>query len=275
MQLGFPAFVNNERSRLIRDPSYGTLPAFPDPVGQAPGVWAGVFRDEFTASTIKVLDPANGLVQLSPGGPTWGTWWPSTLLVDTPTPPAGVHAGIGKEYWDYTKAATDGGSNAVLTATQDFVHSGVGFNYTSALLHSSFAFNQLYGYFETRMYAPGVSGSWPSFWMLPSNYGPHSPPEIDIFENFGDAGFYKASNFGSGSTVFADVINTPINAWHVYGLKWTATQIIWYLDGVAVASESTVSAIPTAPMFVLCQLSVISETTPTFQLLVDYVRCWQ
>ena len=160
-----------------------------------------------------------------------------------------------------------------LTATHDNIHSALGLPYTSGMIQSNPSFNAEYGYAEARIKAPGVDGSWPAFWMIPSNYD--WPPEVDIFENFGDAGSYKASNLGHDSNVFANVINTDVTAWHTYGLLWSPTQLTWYLDGVAVANETVTSSIPQQPMYMVLDLAVRDSNTATFATQVDYVRYWQ
>jgi beta-glucanase (GH16 family) len=239
----------------------------PDPVGQSAGVWTMKFNDEFNVSSVTTVDAPNGLVRFG-SGPTWKAWYPNATVGD-----GNAHSnnpGAELEYYDISGLSADG-NNAILTATHNNAHSG--YAYTSGMLQSNPTFNPLYGYTEARIKAPGAGGSWPAFWIISSAYD--WPPEVDIFENFGDANSYKASNFGPSSSVFGNVINTSVTNWHVYGLLWKANKLTWYLDGTQVANETVVGSIPTEPMYLVLDLAVNNTNNNTFSTQVDYVRYWQ
>jgi beta-glucanase (GH16 family) len=243
-----------------------TLAGSIDPMGQPVGTWTLKFDDEFNASTVNTIDAPNGLVKFG-SGPTWQAWYPSALVGD-----GNAHTnnpGTEIEYYDITGLSVGSGI-LNLTATHNNAHAG--FAYTSGMITSNPSFNPKFGYAEARIKSPAVAGSWPAFWMIPSSY--KWPPEVDIYENFSDPGFYKASNFGGG-TVFGNQINTDVKQWHTYGLKWTATQLIWYLDGAQVASEGKASAIPQEPMYIVANLAVTNTSTPAFGAQLDYIRFWQ
>ena len=108
-------------------------------------------------------------------------------------------------------------------------------------------FGQTYGRFEAKIRMNAGIGAWPAFWMMPvaSAYGgwPRSG-EIDIMEMTGDRTTHSSATLhvmpngggqGSGST-YHGVNRTFMNSktfsdWHVYGLIWTPTQMIFLLDG--------------------------------------------
>ena len=100
-----------------------------------------------------------------------------------------------------------------------------------------------YGRFEIRAKLPtqrGVSkGFWPAFWLRPQDGG---NGEIDVFESIGN------EHNKIHATIHHDYISgtqhikaepkthvVPFNtadAFHVYALEWTATEMVWYVDGV-------------------------------------------
>ena len=106
-------------------------------------------------------------------------------------------------------------------------------------------FAQTYGRFEAKMRMHAGKGAWPAFWMMPveNTYGgwPRSG-EIDIMEmtgigtthssstihramqSNGNGQWYKGTNqdFENGST-FED--------WHIYGVLWTETEMVFLIDG--------------------------------------------
>ena len=113
---------------------------------------------------------------------------------------------------------------------------------------SGLKFGQTYGRFEAKIRMNAGRGAWPAFWMMPVNstYGgwPRSG-EIDIMEMVG------IKTTGSSSTLhwrpnwsgitdwqnqYQGVDNTFLSGstfedWHVYGVKWTPTEMIFMLDG--------------------------------------------
>ena len=109
-------------------------------------------------------------------------------------------------------------------------------------------FGQTYGRFEAKIRMSAGRGAWPAFWMMPVNetYGgwPRSG-EIDIMEMVG------IKTNGASSTLhwrpnwsgisdwqnqYQGVDNTFLSGstfedWHVFGVKWTPTEMIFMLDG--------------------------------------------
>jgi beta-glucanase (GH16 family) len=66
------------------------------------------------------------------------------------------------------------------------------------------------------------------------------PGEIDIVEVVGN-GMNPINNVymthhGSSNDYMTTIPDVTIDQFHVYGLEWTSTQIIWYLDGIEMKS---------------------------------------
>jgi beta-glucanase (GH16 family) len=106
-----------------------------------------------------------------------------------------------------------------------------------------------YGWFEARILLPSGRGTWPAFWMMPTNqnYDSSSPNynpwpdcgEIDIMEEVGYNPNYtsssihcKAYNHMIGTQKTKEVYTPNAEgAFHVYALEWTADYIQTYVDG--------------------------------------------
>ena len=116
-------------------------------------------------------------------------------------------------------------------------------NDTAEMLTSAFStkdkFEFKYGKVEVRLRTSNVEGNFPAVWLLPAEQKgvPFRYGEIDIFETFGNDG--KAHQTVHNHRTFAlgrkeknafphtlDVIQ-----WHVYGVEWTPTYLLFTIDG--------------------------------------------
>jgi beta-glucanase (GH16 family) len=104
--------------------------------------------------------------------------------------------------------------------------------YTSGRVQTSGVFPQTYGRFAARIRLPIGQGIWPGFWML----GPKS--EIDVVETIGRLprlvqGYCHSPTLSGGGALS---LPQPLSAgYHVYGVDWTPTQIVWWVDGTPYA----------------------------------------
>ncbi|ASP47070.1 glycoside hydrolase family 16 protein [Cognaticolwellia beringensis] len=135
---------------------------------------------------------------------------------------------------------------------------GAALPFTSARMITRYKTDFKYGRVEMRAKVPSGQGSWPAFWMMPTDeeYGewPRSG-EIDIFEsvNLGVAGadgnvesnihgtlHYGKSwpnNSSSGKAYsLADGVN-PADDFHTYAIEWQEGEIRWYMDGYLYATQ--------------------------------------
>ena len=118
-----------------------------------------------------------------------------------------------------------------------------GRNYTSARLVTRDKAAWTYGRFEIKAKLPNGRGTWPAIWLLPVdwNLGSKLWPdvgEIDIMEHVGhDPGVIHASahsktyQWQKGTQKTGTVkVSDASEAFHVYALEWTETNIKAYVD---------------------------------------------
>lgn len=168
------------------------------------------------------------------------------------------HTGASSDYWDYA--------------------------YTSGALTTRDSFSQTYGYFEMRAELPhDTAGAWPAFWLVPADGS--WPPELDVMEELGgDASqvFVTAhSNVGDVHTSQGAVVLNPggnDGGFHTYGVLWTPTDLIWYVDGTEAWSAPTPADMH-KPMYMIANLAVGGFAGPpsdwsSAAMKVDYVHAY-
>lgn len=112
----------------------------------------------------------------------------------------------------------------------------------------------LYGYFEARIWLPKGKGTWPAFWMMPSNVDWNTNPwpycgEIDIMEEVGVDPNYVSSSLHTGNynhTKGTQKTHSMYCAgaeegFHIYAVEWTEDQITTYVDGKVQLSATKAS----------------------------------
>jgi hypothetical protein len=153
-------------------------------------------------------------------------------------------------------------------------------------------FSAQYGYFEARMLTTAAPGTWPSFWLLPSDNLIRAQPavaEIDAVELYGheptgacqSTHEYRGGKDGGIARCgrrFAD--ERTALTWHTYGVSVTPTGITFYLDGQEVAEAPQVTG-GGAPMFFLVDLALgggwpvaLEPLQDRAVLYVDYIRVY-
>lgn len=149
---------------------------------------------------------------------------------------------------------SDGMLNIVALPAEE----GAALPYTSARMITRYKADFKYGRVEMRAKVPAGQGSWPAFWMMPTDeeYGewPRSG-EIDIFESVnlgvtdaegnvesnvhGTLHYGKSwpDNSSSGKSYsLADGAN-PADGFHTYAIEWQEGEIRWYMDGYLYATQ--------------------------------------
>ena len=116
-----------------------------------------------------------------------------------------------------------------------------GSNYTSARMTTKNKGDWAYGKVLARIKVPEAGGTWPAFWMMPTNsvYGgwPNSG-EIDIMEHYGcDPGHVHSTvhnntynwNGGIPPTSYSTYTNATSD-FHIYEVEWTEDKMDFYVD---------------------------------------------
>lgn len=149
----------------------------------------------------------------------------------------------------------DGILNIVAMPTPEDL--GLPLPYTSARLNTRYKGDFTYGRFEARIKLPGGQGSWPAFWMLPTDYeygGWPKSGEIDILETVnlgvvnesdGNTESYIhgtlhygedwPNNVSSGKAYMPP--SNPKDDFHTYAIEWQEGEIRWYMDGYLYATQ--------------------------------------
>ncbi|WP_317987749.1 family 16 glycosylhydrolase, partial [Rhizobium sp. VS19-DR96] len=179
--------------------------------------------------------------------------------------------------------------NGVLTIHAETASAAVkqatGEDYTSGMLSSRGTFSQTYGYFEIRAEMPSETGTWPAFWLLPANGS--WPPELDVFETLGkdtSSAILTAHSNADGTHTMAGIsswVGDVSAGMHTYGVLWTKTDLVWYIDGEEVFRTAT-PADMNQPMYMVTNLAIGGawggDTDTNFtgaDMQIDYIHAYQ
>ncbi|PRC90708.1 glycoside hydrolase family 16 protein [Solimicrobium silvestre] len=246
--------------------------------------WQLIWSDEFNNTS---LDSSKW--SLESGGDGWGN---NELEYYT----AGDNASVSDGY-------------LTITARQQ---SYGGLNYTSSRLITKGKAYWTYGKVEARIKLPYGQGMWPAFWMLGEDIDSVGFPgsgEIDIMEMVGgkdDDGSNRNSviwgslhrpnldpNPASDVKSFTASYRNPgdinfNNDFHVFGIEWNATTVIYSVDGnvyqtVDISSNTDGFDVFKKPFFIVLNLAVGGDwpgapdltTVWPAQMQVDWVRVYQ
>lgn len=174
--------------------------------------------------------------------------------------------------------------------------------YASGLITTEKSLRQVHGYFEARVRMPGAWGTWPAFWLLPvekTAYNSGRLPEIDVFEHY--AGPHPTVRIRPGEplerTGLANIAvhvgktgaervlapqvqprTTTTTEFHTYGVLWTESELVFYLDDVETWRTPFDYS---RPMYMLLNLAVSDKAAGDPEkgeypaaLEIDYVRAW-
>lgn len=150
-----------------------------------------------------------------------------------------------------------------------------------------------YGYFEARMMLPAGAGTWPAFWMLPTDNLVSKQDivaEIDAMEHYGNNPLGVCHTTHSwGNPVKQGQADCNFRrwatdqealSWHTFGVSVEPTRIRYFVDGVQVASAPQVGG-GDDPMFWMLDLALgggypvgLGSTQDRAELYVDWVRVW-
>lgn len=135
-----------------------------------------------------------------------------------------------------------------------------------------------YGYVQMVAKVPGEPGLWPALWLAAANL--RWPPEMDMLEHYGapdvrtNVAFHPAG--APAVTKFLDIANLN-SGWHTFGLSWTSSRLVWFIDGRAVLTIS--HHIPHQPMYLIANLAVYQPPAASQgcqgTMLIRSIKVWQ
>lgn len=164
------------------------------------------------------------------------------------------------------------------------------FDYSAGMFYSKRGF--LFGIFETKFRSDEGKGLHNAFWL----YGQESQ-EIDVFEFFGSKPHEVQQNLiwkerdpltgSSQSASFKSASPNFTEAFHTIGVKWTADNVLFYLDGEDIIPNAFTDFIrkrhvPDLPMHVIINNAISgfdgepnAQTKFPSNIWFDYVRVYQ
>ena len=205
--------------------------------------------------------------------------------------------GNNEQQYYSTNNATVQDGNLSITAKKELSN---GRSYTSSRIITKGRGDFQYGRFEMRAKLPKGRGTWPAFWLLPTEnyYGIWpSSGEMDVMEHVGfDANRVHSSihcsayNHSRGNQkTSARVVPGAVDGFHTYRLDWTPYAIKGFVDGEQyfefVNENKGFTAWPfNRPYYMILNLAVggnwggaqgIDDNAFPTSYVVDYVRVYK
>jgi beta-glucanase (GH16 family) len=243
-------------------PSPSATPAGPEPA------WRPAFAADFSGSR---LDTS-----------VWATCYPWQDV------PAGC-TNFGNSEYEWYLPGQDQVSGGVLhlvaqhIPTPGMTADGTpkAFSCRSGMVTTYPGFRFQYGYIQVVAQIPNGPGLWPALWLAAADQ--KWPPEIDMLEHWSSDAWSRVSLHPSGATdnfsYFAKPVTSDLSVgWHTFGLSWTASKLIWFIDGKAVLSLT--KDVPQQPMYLIANLAQSSVPRPggaqcSGTMLIRSVEVWR
>lgn len=249
----------------------------PPPQAAAAGFDDLVFADDFTS-----------LRSIRRSGSGTTSKWYNGIWYEAPSPARDITR-LSNTAVNLTVQTNDSHATTITTATR-----AAGGPYLNAWT---------FGYFEVLAQMPQADSpqSFDAIWLfsLPHMLGTDTTStgnewcELDMMEQFGQGAPISVNGNFVGTVhdwVFTSenhqyTNNQNINnyqpirgfdetRWHIYGVLWTSSKIVWYLDNKAIMSWATPAICQTQQMFMLLSAQVKGPQTVPVKLNVDWVRVW-
>lgn len=158
---------------------------------------------------------------------------------------------------------------------------GQTYPYNSGWVESKQANNTQFGFIEARIKLPYGFGFWPAFWTWRgSGVSTTNETEIDIFEMLG--GDSNPNSLFNTPNIMTTNIHlnypdsyfqalSPVNYnytdYHLYGLEWSPSKIIWFLDGFPVRISNNPGV--TSPARIIFNFAIRDNYLRLF-----HQKCW-
>ena len=194
----------------------------------------------------------------------------------------------GGSYWEADNAWVNGCGKLKLKVSErnDSVFCGA--------IRTRNNYKQKYGYFEVRCKVPQIQGGWAAFWMMPVGNNPgeegNDGTEIDIFESINGwnnkiqhalhwDGYGAEHQHTNKSMDRPDIYD---NQMHTFGVKWTPSEYVFYIDDVETWRTSA-GGVSDVEQYLKLTMEVSNQTWPgnwnnqvekPIVWTVDYVRTY-
>ena len=166
-------------------------------------------------------------------------------------------------------------------------------NYLSGVITTYESLKMTHGYVEMRAKLPAGRGLWPAFWLLTTHYV-EDVPEIDVVEFLGqdvDRLYHTYHYFDVeddwrkiSTPSYATYATDWTQEFHTFGMAWSPTEIIYYVDGVETQRITDEDYLITGQaMYLIANLAVggnwpgAPDATTIFPATyeIDYIRAYE
>jgi beta-glucanase (GH16 family) len=193
------------------------------------------------------------------------------------------HYGEPQMYRNQNVTTSNG--NLVITANRE---NYLNHAFTSGMVYSKQAYNVQYGYIESKIKLPYAYGFWPAFWtFVGEGVTGGNAAEIDIFEMLGHLSptIMTTSlhmSYPDGNPYYKELEPYGFNynnTWHIYGVEWSPSKIVWYVDGVVVRTFDNPGI--SNPVRIVLNLAIEPDYLPNASapfpssMLVDFVKVYK
>ncbi|MEV4555459.1 family 16 glycosylhydrolase [Kitasatospora sp. NPDC049285] len=240
----------------------------------APGPWHGVFRDDFTGSSLDRGDWATCYDWNVDGCTNAGNheleWYR----------PGQVAVHDGRLQLTAARHPTTGSDGKSYPWTSGMVTTGRD-TWTGQPRHTF-----TYGYFAAAVRFPGpAEGFFPAFWLIPADTR-STPPELDIAEFPGNNQAVDMNvhwQTPDGRDTHTGTTWGPVDladGYHLVAVDWEPDSVTWYVDGVQRFQVTDPARVPHVPMEIVLNLAAGYPSAPppavqNARFDVDWVAVWQ
>ena len=134
--------------------------------------------------------------------------------------------------------ATNGGAAIRPRFREGFTtQQGKRFDFVSGRVNTRGKFEFVHGSASARIKLSVGAGLWPAFWILGTGAWP-ATGEIDVMEHVGEPDWTSVAIHGPGYSGNTPLVSRPRmdpaagpQTWHVYGVDWTASEMLFTIDG--------------------------------------------
>lgn len=157
------------------------------------------------------------------------------------------------------------------------------YRFTSGMISNEAVFSQTYGHFEIKADLPVGKGTWPAFWLLPTDNS--WPPELDVLETFGDVPSMVHSGVHSNTDAQENgdwLMVGDLSGKHSFSVTWTPYTVTFYVDNHQTAQYATPTDMNTS-MYLIANLAMggagswsgaaAADTTAEYR--IDSISAWQ